>query len=334
MIASSIWVLVILTTVLAVTVAVGLIYFAGTRCRRKSRGQLLYDAPYNYELPPLPPHIQRTDSGIYDTISNGSKDGQQNQPQEQSQSKPLDSKIDNEILAANSCLRNSPLSDENGSAAINDVTVSQFPSTNPDTARISSVHSVGTDSPSERADLSLNLATDTVESLNHDKPRIPSPNVAKNASYQSSIKFSMERNPAYRTNIAIAPEIETSENIAYEHMVSSSQSSATNPDTVVSAIPPSLMHTVETGLSSERAGGTDHSLNLEVGDTTGESTAENMNDEPRLPSPDVDVHKNASHQPSTNFIFERNSAYGTDIAITPEIETGENVAYKHNDPAM
>ena len=96
-IASSIWVLVILTTVLAVTVAVGLIYFAGTQCRRKSRGQLLYDAPYNYELPPLPPHIQRTDSGIYDTISNSSKDGQQNQPQEQSESKPLDSKIDNEF---------------------------------------------------------------------------------------------------------------------------------------------------------------------------------------------------------------------------------------------
>ena len=327
MITSIISTLVALTTVIAVMVAVALVYFAGTRYKRRSRGQLIYDVPYNYELPPLPPRIRRTDSEIYDTISNGSKDGLQDQPQghAQSKSKSLVSQVvssDSEMLAANSCLNNSPLS------TVNDIATSQFPSTNPDIAGLSSTHSVGIDSSLERAVLLLDL--DTAENLN-DELRIPSPNVTENVSYQPSTNFSLEKNPAYGTNVSIAPEIETSENIAYEHSESNntnetrvSQSSITSPDAVVSVIPLPI-HSTEMDSSLERVDRADLPSNLEVGEPREDSTGENMNDELRVPSPDVPV--NASYQPNTNFNLERNSAYGTNVAIAPEIDTSENIAY-------
>ena len=110
------------------------------------------------------------------------------------------------------------------------------------------------------------------------------------------------------------------------------QSLAISPDAVVSARPPSPTHSVEMDLSLERADGTDLLLNLEVGVAIKESTAENMTDECRVPTPDVAV--NALYQPSTNFNFERNSAYGTDVAIAPEIQTSKNIAYEHSDPTM
>ena len=61
-------------------------------------------------LPFCHAYIRRMELGIYDTISNGSKDDLQDQPQgcAQSESKPLDSEVvplDSEIFAANS---NSP----------------------------------------------------------------------------------------------------------------------------------------------------------------------------------------------------------------------------------
>ena len=275
------------------------------------------------------------DSGIYDTISNGSKDGLQDQPQgyTQSETKSLDSKVvspDSEILAANSCLNNSPLSDENGNTVI-DIAISQFPST--DTAWLSSTRSVGIDSSSERADLPLNLDTDTAENLNDEL----SPNVTENVSYQPSTKFSQERNPAYGTNVAIALEIDTSENIAYEHSEFNNtnetvvlQSSITNSDAVVSVVSPPT-HSTETDSSLEIVDRADIPSDLEVGEPKEDSTAENTNDELRVPSPDVAV--NASYQPSTNFNLERNSAYGTNVAIAPEIETSENTAYEQSNVA-
>ena len=54
---------------------------------------------------------------------------------------------------------------------------------------------------------------------------MPSPNVAMNVSYQPSTNLNFERNFAYGTNVAIAPEIETSENIAYEHSESNNAAS-------------------------------------------------------------------------------------------------------------
>ena len=47
----------------------------------------------------------------------------------------------------------------------------------------------------------------------------------ENASYQPSTNFDLFTNPAYGTDIAIAPEIPTEINIAYQHMYSSQQSS-------------------------------------------------------------------------------------------------------------
>jgi hypothetical protein len=193
---SIISVFVILTTVTSVIVAVILVYCAGTRCRR---GQLnIYDTPYTYHPPPLPPRLQRMDpaAGIYDTISNSHRDDPQNQPQTRTQGYH---KSDGEVIAAT-----------------NNIAISQLPSTNPDTARLSSTHS---HSPSERANLPLNLATNRAEIPKFNDEGIPSPNTTENVSYQPSTRFSLERNPAYGSkDIAIAPEIETSTNIAYEHI--------------------------------------------------------------------------------------------------------------------
>ena len=111
-----------------------------------------------------------------------------------------------------------------------------------------------------------------------------------------------------------------------------SQSLATNPDAAVSGRPPSPSHSVETDLPSERADETNFLSNLEVGEATEESTADNTNDKLRVPSPDVAT--NVSYQPSTNFNIESNSAYGTNVAIAPEIQTSENIAYEHSDPTM
>ena len=43
----------------------------------------------------------------------------------------------------------------------------------------------------------------------------------------------------------------------------------------------------------------------------------------------VQIEDNASYLPSTNFIFAANPAYGTDVAIAPEIPTEDNIAYQH-----
>jgi hypothetical protein len=292
---SVISVLVTLITVIAVAVITPLVYFAGTQYRRGH--SVIYDTPYNYKLPPLPPHLQRMDSGIYDTLSNSNRDNLQNQQlthtQTRSESKSPVNKSDGETIAANRCLFNSPFNDKGGEA-MNDVALSQFPSTNPDTAMLSFTHSY---SPSERANLPLNLATTTrAEILNNAELGIPSSNTTE---YQLSTRFSLERNPAYGANIAIAPEIETSANIAYEHNdIVLSQSLTTNPDAVVSARPPpSPMHS---DLPLERADeGTDlPPLNPQVGDTTDseDSIAENTNNKCGVPNPDVDVS-----EASTNF---------------------------------
>ena len=39
------------------------------------------------------------------------------------------------------------------------------------------------------------------------------------------------------------------------------------------------------------------------------------------------MDENSAYQPSTSFSFARNSAYGTNVSIAPEIETEENAAY-------
>jgi hypothetical protein len=256
----------IIVVVLLLLVAIPLVYFAGTRYRR---GKLvIYDTPYNYELPPLPPRLQRMDSRIYDSISDSHRDDPQNQPLTHTQGYH---KSDGEVIAAT-----------------NNIAISQLPSTNPDTAKLSATHSY---SPSERANLPLNLATNRAE-IPNDELGIPSPNTTENVSYQPSTRFSLERNPAYGTNnnIAIASEIETSANIAYDNKVLS-QSLATNPDAVVSARPPpSPMHS---DLPLERADeGTDlPPLTPLVEDTTDSeySTIGNTNNKCRVPNSDVDV---------------------------------------------
>lgn len=43
---------------------------------------------------------------------------------------------------------------------------------------------------------------------------------------------------------------------------------------------------------------------------------------------DIRMQVNSAHQLVTNFIFTINQAYGNNIAIAPEIETEDNIAYQ------
>ena len=236
---AAVFITVLATITASITVAV--IYVIVTQCRkRKSKRELLYDVPYNYELPPLPPRIGRMESGIYDTISNGSNDGPQNQPQalqveniSQCEHISQDRIVlpGSEVPAASM----SPPSDENDNT-VNDTVVSQFPP-------------------------------------------------------------------------------------------------ATSPDAIISARSDasSCMQLAEIDLSSERANGSDLLLDLKAGVTTNEPTAETQNDEFRTPRTKFNITANVSYQPSTNFDFERNPAYRTNVAIAPEIETRENIAYEHSE---
>ena len=305
-VASMISMLVTLIAVIIVVMVVVILYFAGTRCRR---GQLIiYDTPYNYQLPPLPPRVLRMDSGNYDTISNGSKDDLQKQLLE---SNSLDNKLDDETIAANRCLINS-FSDESVKVT-NGIAISQFPSNNPDD---SSTPSIGTDSPSERANLPLNLATD--DRANDELGNIPSPNVIENVSYQPSTRFSLERNPAYETDIPIAPEIETDANIAYESNIQSLPT--TNPDAAVSVrSSPSPTNSAETERADDGTGSDLPPSNPGLGEVTEDSTgsAENSNCESRVPSTGA-IYANV-----------RNSDYETNnsIATASEMETSENITH-------
>ena len=249
---------ILVVIVIAVIIVAFLVYCAGTRRRRGQSN--IYD---HVPVPPLPPHTQRM---VIYTLGYS-----------QSESKSLDNKFESEH-------------DESG-----EFVTSQFPSTNPDDSSTLSI-GPGPDSPSERANLPLNLATDDrAENPNDEFGVIPSPNVIENVSYQQSTRFSLERNPAYGTDIAIAPEIGTRANIAYEHTVSVCPSLTTTLDVAVSTtLPSSPMHSIETDLPFERADdgtGSDlHPSNPELGDTTedyntGTCSTENSNNASRVPSP-------------------------------------------------
>ena len=250
-------VLVIVIAVIVIIVAF-LVYCAGTRCRR---GQ---SNIYNHvPAPPLSPHTHCQRMVIYNNNTLGHS---------QSESRSLDNKFESEH-------------EESG-----EFVTSQFPSTNPD----DSSTLPGPDSPSERANLSLNLATDDrAENPNDEFGVIPSPNVIENVSYQPSTRFSPERTPAYGTDIAIAPETGTRANIAYEHTVSVCPSLTTTLDVAVSStLPSSPMHSIETDLPFERAdNGTGSDLplsNPELGDTTEDyntGSTENSNNANRVPNP-------------------------------------------------
>ena len=252
---------VIVIAVIIVIIVAFLVYCAGTQRRRGQSN--IYD---HVPVPPLPPHTQRM------IISNNNTLGYS-----QSESKSLDNKFESEH-------------DESG-----EFVTSQFPSTNPDDSSTLSI-GPGPDSPSERANLPLNLATDDrAENPNDEFGVIPSPNVIENVSYQPSTRFSLERNPAYGTDIAIAPEIGTRANVAYEHTVSVCPSLTTTLDVAVSTtLPSSPMHSIETDLPFERADdgtGSDlHPSNPELGDTTedyntGTCSTENSNNESRVQRP-------------------------------------------------
>ena len=69
------------------------------------------------------------------------------------------------------------------------------------------------------------------------------------------------------------------------------------------------------------------------GEITNEFTGAEESPYDELIRTDV-VRENLSHQSSKIFDFEANPAYGTDVAIAPEIATSDNIAYETGESTM
>ena len=227
-------IIVTITTVIIVLVST---YFIVTQCKKKKESgrEIIYDVPYGYELPPLPPPrvVLRRNSEIYETISNGSDDELHNQPQvvlddnsSQHESRSLENVVVEDSEASTTVLNNSPPC--NGHDANNTVNNGIMSQNQPAIASPLDA-AVNCTRPSDRLrttdetdetepPVNLQAGVITTELTDvEDQVNEPRMNIMVNVSYQpSSTCFNIERNPAYGTDIAVAPEIETSENIAYE----------------------------------------------------------------------------------------------------------------------
>ena len=213
--------------------------------RRRLR-QHVYDVPDHYPLPPLPPRIHRLDSGINDTISNkdveydetfftaatGINDipwnthGQSNIENGDDPSTGAEN-FQNTVVE-NDLMQNFNESvkvqeNENIARAAN-INFERIPVIN---ESIFDAEALGLQEHQEIADESV-IQPNTLEkeSTTCDSEETAHVQMQENTSYQPSTNFVYFNNPAYVTNnIAIAPEILTEDNSAYQHTCSSQQRS-------------------------------------------------------------------------------------------------------------
>ena len=226
----------------------------------QKRRLTLYDAPYNYALPPLPPRINRMDSGLYDTISEKTvseselnadlssqepvKDitlhsltvtcdgsGIQESGVEENQTETGDTEANREVDEMNvstSC--------EGVNVLENDVTV-ETETGNTEVNREVDTIEENTSSEGEKIlenDVTIRTGSTEVNSEFKVEESTPCTGVRmqENVSYQPSTNFDFATNPAYETDIAIAPEIPTEDNVAYRyrHMCSDEVGSDIDPE--------------------------------------------------------------------------------------------------------
>ena len=181
--------------------------------------------------------------------------------------------------------------------------------------------------------------------------------MSENVSYQPSLvsSITLDPNPTYGTNVAIAPEIETEENIAYQHNLygtnitngsvelhSDNSSCAdearsnglsqkqTIPETSTNTVIIDIENSVELHSCSIHSGdemeASEQRSICDPGTMTNEMESSTENDT------GIRMFENESYQPSlvSSITLDQNPAYVTNVAIAPEIETEENIAYQHN----
>ena len=232
---------VVATLVLTVTVSAVVFMFIFRRyhIRRRLRRHV-YDVPDHYPLPPLPPRIHRLDSGINDTISNkdvkydktfftaatGINDipwnihGQSNIENGDDPSTGAENFQNTVDLMQNFNESVKVQENENIARAAN-INFESIPVIN---ESIFDAEALGLQENQEIADESvIQPNTWEKESTTCDSEETAHIQMQDNTSYQPSTNFFYFNNPAYGTYIAIAPEIPTEDNSAYQHTCSSQQ---------------------------------------------------------------------------------------------------------------
>ena len=259
---------VVATLVMVVTSAVGicLMFMIRSQYQKQRLSLTLYDVPYNYALPPLPPRVQRKDLGLYDTISNDDINNMESETafstaavnsvfhnrisfneQYNIENDVVPSVFDTETCQKENEMNTSVLSQK----LMNDIVMQSIPATSDasrmqerwvgesrtlrtetgDTGVNREVHvdeMEESTASSVRVTIQENQVTvgesrtemnDTqINNVVEESTPCTGVRMQENVSYQPSTNFIFATNPAYETDIAIAPEIPTEENVAYQHM--------------------------------------------------------------------------------------------------------------------
>ena len=224
-----------------------------------------YDVPYHYTLPPLPPRVHRMDSGIYDIISNNDMESETAfstapvNSNEHEQSKIENGDVlstgvidttgteifQNNNMSESDSMQNPPASEGSGMQE-NKIGENRAMAANinVESNRVVNESIFGVGAFGLQGDQEREKQVDALPSISHaytahaEEESITRAEVhvqlQENASYQPSTNFDFTANLAYGTDIAIAPEIPTEANIAYQH-TSSSQLSSSPDDNFSSA---------------------------------------------------------------------------------------------------
>ena len=231
---------------------------------KQRRRQNFYDVAYHYALPPLPPRVQEMDSGIYDTISNESTECETTfstavvndilcngisftleQSNIENGDAPFtvistnDAEVFQNSVAENDAMQNPPTSDKSAEVLENKIGENRarvadinFESNLVVNESIFGAEALGLQKNQDQkkklmADESVIQDNTLQEKTMTCDETVHNIQMQENAMYQPSTiaNFVLFNNPAYGTDIAIAPEIPAENNIAYQHTCSSQQSS-------------------------------------------------------------------------------------------------------------
>ena len=224
------------TLVMVVTLAVGICLIFMLRNHYQKRRLTLYDVPYNYALPPLPPRIQRMDSGLYDTIYESKVSESELNTVHSSQEPVKDialhsltatcdgSRIQESGVGENQTETddteanrevdemNVNTSCEGVNMLENDVTVGTETGSTEVNREVDKMEENTSSEGEKMVENDVTVGTETEEST-----ICTGVTMQENESYQPSTNFDFTANPAYETDIAIAPEIPTEDNVAYQY---------------------------------------------------------------------------------------------------------------------
>ena len=269
-----------------------------------------YDVPNHYALPPLPaPRIQRMDSGIYDTISNKNVECETT----------FSTAVVNDIPCNGISFIHGRSNIENGdepSTGFVDTTGAEvfhniIASENGD-------HDSMPNPPeTEGSENKIRENRATAANINFE-----STTVVNEKLFDERAHINIIASESDHDSIPNPPETEGSENKIRENRATAANINFESTTVVNEKIFGERALEIQENHEKEKK--VDESIiqdyALEKESTTREETVQCH----------VQMQENASYQPmaNTNFVLFANPAYGTDIAIAPEIPTEDNIAYQ------